>query len=81
MAAPALLNGCNARSLNFATSDNRPLYVIASDGRLLPEPVKVGAAGAVMGERFEVLVEVNDNKPLDLVTLPVEPDGDGSCAV
>ena len=36
-----LLNGCNARSLNFATSDNRPLYVIASDGGLLPEPVKV----------------------------------------
>lgn len=27
-----LLNGCNARSLNFATSDKRPLYVVASDG-------------------------------------------------
>ena len=26
------LNGCNARSLNLAASDNRPLYVIASDG-------------------------------------------------
>ena len=41
-----LLNGCNARSLNFATSDNRPLYVIASDGGLLPEPVKVSEPGA-----------------------------------
>ena len=36
-----LLNGCNARSLNFAASDKRPLYVIASDGGLLAEPVKV----------------------------------------
>ena len=66
-----LLNGCNARSLNFATSDNRPLYVIASDGGLLPEPVKVNELPVLMGERFEVLVEVNDNKPFDLVTLPV----------
>ena len=38
-----LLNGCNARSLNFATSDKRPLYVVASDGGLLP--------GAGEGER------------------------------
>lgn len=27
-----LLNGCNARLLNIAASDNRSLYVIASDG-------------------------------------------------
>ncbi len=70
-----LLNGCNARSLNFATSDNRPLYVIASDGGLLPEPVKVNELPVLMGERFEVLVEVNDNKPFDLVTLPVSQMG------
>ncbi len=70
-----LLNGCNARSLNFATSDNRPLYVIASDGGLLPEPVKVSELPVLMGERFEVLVEVNDNKPFDLVTLPVSQMG------
>ena len=43
-----LLNGCNARSLNFATSDNRPLYVIASDGGLLPEPVKVSELPVLM---------------------------------
>lgn len=41
-----LLNGCNARSLNFATSDKRPLYVVASDGGLLPEPVKVSERAA-----------------------------------
>ncbi|MGK4762945.1 multicopper oxidase CueO, partial [Salmonella enterica] len=36
-----LLNGCTARSLNIAARDNRPLYVIASEGGLLAEPVKV----------------------------------------
>ncbi len=65
----------------FATSDNRPLYVIASDGGLLPEPVKVSELPVLMGERFEVLVEVNDNKPFDLVTLPVSQMGYGDCAV
>ncbi|STT84090.1 multicopper oxidase type 3 [Klebsiella pneumoniae] len=44
-----LLNGCNARSLNFATSDKRPLYVVASDGGLLAEPVKVDELPVLMG--------------------------------
>ncbi|TCC66850.1 multicopper oxidase CueO [Citrobacter braakii] len=66
-----LLNGCNARSLNIAASDNRPLYVIASDGGLLAEPVKVTELPMLMGERFEVLVDVSDGKVFDLVTLPV----------
>ncbi|HCB1741032.1 multicopper oxidase CueO [Citrobacter sp. RHBSTW-00696] len=66
-----LLNGCNARSLNIAASDNRPLYVIASDGGLLVEPVKVTELPMLMGERFEVLVDVSDGKAFDLVTLPV----------
>mgnify|MGYP000487128725 CR=1 FL=1 len=42
---------------------------------LLPEPVKVSELPVLMGERFEVLVEVNDNKPFDLVTLPVSQMG------
>ncbi|MDA8517941.1 multicopper oxidase CueO [Citrobacter sp. Igbk 16] len=70
-----LLNGCNARSLNIATSDNRPLYVIASDGGLLAEPVKVTELPMLMGERFEVLVDVSDGKAFDLVTLPVSQMG------
>ena len=70
-----LLNGCNARSLNFATSDKRPLYVIASDGGLLAEPVKVDELPMLMGERFEVLVDVSDGKPFDLVTLAVNQMG------
>ncbi|MBA4713919.1 MULTISPECIES: multicopper oxidase CueO [Citrobacter] len=70
-----LLNGCNARSLNIAASDNRPLYVIASDGGLLAEPVKVTELPMLMGERFEVLVDVSDGNAFDLVTLPVSQMG------
>ncbi|KFK92674.1 MULTISPECIES: multicopper oxidase CueO [unclassified Serratia (in: enterobacteria)] len=65
------LNGCNARSLNLAASDNRPLYVIASDGGFLAEPVKLTELPILMGERFEVLVDASDGKPFDIVTLPV----------
>ncbi|KIS42216.1 multicopper oxidase CueO [Kosakonia radicincitans] len=70
-----LLNGCNARSLNFSTSDKRPLYVVASDGGLLSEPVKVSELPMLMGERFEVLVDTRDGKPFDIVTLPVQQMG------
>jgi len=70
-----LLNGCNARSLKFATSDQRPLYVVASDGGLLSEPVKVSELPVLMGERFEVLVDTSNGKPFDLLTLPVQQMG------
>lgn len=70
-----LLNGCNARSLNLALSDGRPMYVIASDGGLLAEPVVVRDLPILMGERFEVLVDTRDGKSLDLVTLPVTQMG------
>jgi blue copper oxidase len=65
------LNGCNARSLKLATSDKRPMYVIASDGGYLPQPVQVTELPILMGERFEVLVDTSDGKPFDIVTLPV----------
>lgn len=59
----------------MAASDNRPLYVIASDGGLLNAPVKVSELAMLPGERFEVLVETRDNKVFDLVTLPVQQMG------
>jgi blue copper oxidase len=70
-----LLNGCNARSLTLAASDNRPLYVIGSDGGLLGEPVKLTELPMLMGERFEVLVQISDNKPFDIIALPVTQIG------
>ncbi|GLR08710.1 multicopper oxidase CueO [Mixta theicola] len=70
-----LLNGCNARSLNLATSDKRALYVIASDGGLLAEPVQLETLLLLPGERFEVLVDASDGKAFDLLTLPVNQMG------
>lgn len=69
------LNGCNARSLNLATSDGRPMYVVASDGGLLAEPVKLSELPILMGERFEVLIDTRDGKAFDIVTLPVKQMG------
>ncbi|MCE9870894.1 multicopper oxidase CueO [Hafnia alvei] len=69
------LNGCNARSLNLATSDRRPLYVVGSDGGLLGEPVKLTELPILMGERFEVLVDTRDGKAFDIITLPVKQMG------
>ncbi|MBS0908786.1 multicopper oxidase CueO [Tatumella sp. JGM118] len=70
-----MLNGCNARSLILSTSDQRPLYVIASDGGLLAQPVKVDSLEMIPGERFEVMVDTSDGKAFDLVTLPTEQAG------
>lgn len=70
-----LLNGCNARSLNLSASDNRTLYVIASDGGLLAEPVPLKQLPMLPGERFEVLVDTRDGKAFDLQTLPVQQMG------
>ena len=70
-----LLNGCNARSLRLAFSDNRPIYVIASDGGFLSEPVKVAELPIYMAERFEIMVDVSDGKAVDLLSLPVRQMG------
>ncbi|MDM3817846.1 multicopper oxidase, partial [Proteus mirabilis] len=62
------LNGCNARSLYLATSDGRPMYVIARDGGLLAEPVKLTELPILMGVGFEVLVDTSDGRDFDIVT-------------
>lgn len=66
-----LLNGSNARGYRLAASDNRTLYVIASDGGLLSEPVAVSELPIQAGERYEVLVDCRDGRAFDLMTLPV----------
>ncbi|WP_444929802.1 multicopper oxidase CueO [Microbulbifer sp. SSSA002] len=66
-----ILDGSNGRNYRLATSDKRPLYVIASDGGLLSEPVKVEVLPIAAGERYEVMIDTRDGKPFDLQTLPV----------
>ncbi|UQZ13013.1 multicopper oxidase CueO [Providencia stuartii] len=70
-----LLNGCNARSLNISTSDGRKMYVVASDGGLLAEPIAVTELPILIGERFEVLIDARDGRSFDLLTLPVNQMG------
>ncbi len=67
-----LLNGSNARSYRLAVSDSRPLFVVASDGGLLAEPVQLTELMMYAGERYEVLVDARDGKAFDLVTRPVD---------
>jgi blue copper oxidase len=70
-----VLNGCNARTLNLTACDRRSLYVIASDGGLLAEPVELTELPMMPGERFEIMVDTRDGKEFDLQTLPVRQMG------
>jgi cuproxidase len=67
-----LLNGSNARSYRLALSDKRPMFVVASDGGLLSEPVELTELMIYAGERYEVLVDARNGTPFDLVTHPVD---------
>ncbi len=51
-------------------SDRRPFFVIAGDGGLLPEPVEVEGLVIAPAERYEMLVDFADGRPVDLVTAP-----------
>jgi FtsP/CotA-like multicopper oxidase with cupredoxin domain len=53
-----LLNASNARVYNFHFSDDREYDVIASDGGLLPAPVRRDHLLLSPGERAEIVVEV-----------------------
>ncbi|RQW63199.1 multicopper oxidase CueO [Vibrio viridaestus] len=70
-----LLNGCNARVLAIATSDKRPMYVIASDGGLLSSPVKQNVLPIMMGERFDIIIDTSNGKPFQLIALPTNQIG------
>jgi blue copper oxidase len=67
-----ILDGSSARSYRLSASDNRLLYVIASDGGLLVSPVEVKELLIHAGERFEVMVDARNGRAFDIVTLPVD---------
>ncbi|TWX71680.1 hypothetical protein ESZ36_00120 [Colwellia demingiae] len=66
-----ILNGSNARfyergdSLSF--SNQQQFYVIASDGGLLSEPVSTTSLPIGPGERYEIMLNMNQNQQLDLM--------------
>ncbi len=70
-----LLDGANARNFDLRFRDGRKFYVIASDGGFLAAPVAVSELTISPGERFEVLVDFSDGKPVLLDTGPDDQRG------
>ncbi|MEQ8954266.1 MAG: multicopper oxidase domain-containing protein, partial [Gammaproteobacteria bacterium] len=69
-----LLNASNARTYNFAFSDNRVMQQIACDGGLLSNPLEMRRLELAPGERCEVIADFSDGQPVDLVSLPMAAD-------
>jgi len=65
-----LLNGSNSRIYNVARSDGRALIQIGTDGSLLERPVERRSVRLAPSERAEVLVDVEPDSALELVSLP-----------
>jgi len=57
-----LLNVESERVYNLGFSDNRKFYVVGSDGGLLQKPVALTRLLMVPGERYEVLVDLSNDK-------------------
>ena len=72
-----LLNAANARNFDLRFADRRPFFVVAGDGGLLAEPVEVRDLVIAPAERYEVLVDFSDGRPVDLVTAPDTHHGAG----
>jgi len=72
-----LLNAANARNFDLRFADERPFFVVAGDAGLLPEPVEVRTLVIAPAERYEVLVDFSDGRPVDFVTAPDTHHGDG----
>jgi blue copper oxidase len=70
-----LLNAANAQNFELRFNDQRKFHVIASDGGFLPTPVALTKLTISPAERFEVLVDFADGKPIALETGPDEEMG------
>ena len=72
-----LLNAANARNFDLRFADRRPFFVIAGDAGYLSEPVEVRSLVIAPAERYEILVNFADGRPIDLVTAPDAHHGTG----
>ena len=70
-----LLNAANAQNFELRFSDRRVFHVIASDGGFLSAPAALNQLVIAPAERFEVLVDFADGKPVVLETGPDEQMG------
>jgi len=70
-----LLNAANAQNFELRFSDRRTFHIIASDGGFLPVPVAATKLTISPAERFEVLVDFANGKPVSLESGPDEEMG------
>ncbi len=64
-----LLNGSNARFYIVAFADGRTFHKIATDGGLLEVPVPMTTMEMSPGERCEIIVDLSNGVPAELLTL------------
>lgn len=70
-----LLNASNARVYDFRLSDGREYDVVASDGGLLPRPVRTDSLQLSPGERAEIVVAFSPGERVVLRSLPQHNGG------
>ena len=63
-----ILNGANARFHILTFADNRVFQKIACDGGLMEKPVPLTTMEMSPGERCEIIVDLSDGGPADLLT-------------
>lgn len=71
-----LLNGSNARFYEFHLGGKERFYKIATEGGFLEEPVEMTTLRMVPGERNEIMVNLLDGKPRQLLAKLVPLDDD-----
>lgn len=62
-----LLNGSNARFYEFAFRNRQTFDLIASDGGLLKRPFRASRVRLAPGERAQIVIDLVDDRPIDLV--------------
>jgi len=67
-----LLNGSNARILDFSFSDDSSFYVIGSDGGLLDRPYEISSITLTPGERADLLVDFSNYNVGEKVRMTAE---------
>lgn len=76
-----LLNAANGRFYVIAFSDNRTFHKIATDGGFMEAPVPLKVMEMSPGERCEIIVDMADGAPVELLTIfedDVDEEGEGT---
>ena len=73
-----MLNGSNSRIYMLGRDDGADLVIIGSDGSLLERPVRQRRVRLGPGERIELLVDMQPNQAVTLMSYPVTAGAMGS---